>query len=240
MESGKRVESGRLDDNTAIQSGETFLSYGQMAEIYGRVRGIFEGRNLILHICTNTIDAVSGYAVFFRCGQVQMLLGEELDKGRLDVLITLYKPRYLYLPISRKDAYPDFKVAADIGDYVLLETDSVISYRLHHDLALLLTTSGSTGSRKFVRLSYQNVRANAEAIAEYLELNREERPVLILPMYYAYGLSIINSHFLVGASLLLLDKSIFQKEFWDFFERNGATSISGTPYVWYSTNTCLR
>lgn len=238
MEIRRRKEEGGLYGRTAIQSKKAVLSYGQLSEICGRMKGLLRDRNLILHICTNTIDAISGYAAFFNCGQVQLLAGEETGREQIEAFMSLYRPRYLYILASRRQEYPDFRVVTCIGTYVLLETGCRVPYRMHDSLALLLTTSGSTGSRKFVRLSYQNVRANAESIAEYLELNREERPVLILPMYYAYGLSIINSHFLVGATLLLSDKSIFQKEFWDYFERNGATSISGTPYMYEMLNKC--
>ena len=51
-------------------------------------------------------------------------------------------------------------------------------------------------------------------------------------MNYTYGLSIINSHLLVGATLLVTDKSLMQKEFWEFFEKQQATSFGGVPYTY--------
>lgn len=74
-------------------------------------------------------------------------------------------------------------------------------------LALLLSTSGSTGSPKLVRLSVRNLQANAESIAQYLQITAKERPITSLPMEYTYGLSVINSHILRGASLLLTDRT---------------------------------
>ena len=82
--------------------------------------------------------------------------------------------------------------------YCLIRTGFGARHDLHDNLGLLLTTSGSTGSPKFVRQSYENIRVNAEQIAEYLELDSSERPVTTLPMNYTYGLSIIHSHLLVG------------------------------------------
>lgn len=102
----------------------------------------------------------------------------------------------------------------------------------HQDLAVCLTTSGSTGSPKLVRLTLRNIIANAESIAEYLHIDANERPIAMLPMYYSYGLSIINSHLLKGATILLTDKSYAQREFWNFLRENEATSMSGVPYTW--------
>ena len=104
--------------------------------------------------------------------------------------------------------------------------------KCHQDLALCLTTSGSTGSPKLVRLTKRNILANAESIAEYLQIDENERPITMLPMYYSYGLSIINSHLLKGATILLTDKTYAQREFWNFLKENEATSMSGVPYTW--------
>lgn len=104
--------------------------------------------------------------------------------------------------------------------------------KCHPDLAVCLTTSGSTGSPKLVRLTLRNIIANAESIAEYLRIDANERPITMLPMYYSYGLSIINSHLLKGATILLTDKSYAQREFWSFLRENEATSMSGVPYTW--------
>lgn len=104
--------------------------------------------------------------------------------------------------------------------------------KCHPDLAVCLTTSGSTGSPKLVRLTLRNIMANAESIAQYLRIDANERPVTMLPMYYSYGLSITNSHLLKGATILLTDKSYAQREFWNFLRENEATSMSGVPYTW--------
>lgn len=102
----------------------------------------------------------------------------------------------------------------------------------HPDLAVCLTTSGSTGSPKLVRLTKQNLMSNAEAIAHYLHIDENERPITMLPMYYSYGLSIINSHLIKGATILLTDKTYAQREFWNFLRENEATSMAGVPYTW--------
>ena len=105
------------------------------------------------------------------------------------------------------------------------------AHRLHPDLAVLLSTSGSTGSPKLVRLSRCNLVANATSIAEYLDIRETDRAATTLPMSYCYGLSVIHSHLLRGAGLILTDRSIVDDEFWTLFRRHRGTSFAGVPYT---------
>ncbi len=100
---------------------------------------------------------------------------------------------------------------------------------LNPELALLLTTSGSTGSPKLVRLSLRNLQENARAIISYLKISAEDRALTSLPMSYSYGLSVLNTHLMAGAQLLLMTSSFLQRDYWDF-AANQCTSLAGVPY----------
>lgn len=100
----------------------------------------------------------------------------------------------------------------------------------HPDLAVLLSTSGSTGQGKYVRLSRTNVEANARSIAEYLGLTAADRSCLILPLHYCYGLSVLNAHLTVGASIYIPGGSILDEGFLDGLAESGCTNLSGVPY----------
>ncbi len=104
--------------------------------------------------------------------------------------------------------------------------------RLHPELAMLMMTKGTTGDPKVVRLSKENVYINTAAIVDYLEIGEFDRAITTLPMSHNYGLSVINSHLLAGAELLLTDMSVTKKEFWDFFNREKATSFAGDADVY--------
>jgi acyl-coenzyme A synthetase/AMP-(fatty) acid ligase len=163
---------------------------------------------------------------------VPVLLNEHMDEALLGHLLEVYQPEYIWMPAEKHARFAEMKVIAEAEDYILVKTEYPVVYPLYEELGLLLTTSGSTGSPKFVRQSYANVRNNAEAIAQYLELDETERPITTLPMNYTYGLSIINSHLLTGAAILVTEKSFLQKEFWNFFREQGATSFGGVPYTY--------
>ena len=102
---------------------------------------------------------------------------------------------------------------------------------LHPELCILLSTSGTTGSPKLVRLSRANIQSNAAAIADYLGIGADDRAITSLPLYYSYGMSVLNSHLHAGATILLTARSVADPQFWTFFEEEAATSLSGVPFT---------
>lgn len=100
----------------------------------------------------------------------------------------------------------------------------------HDDLSLLLTTSGSTGNPKLVRLSAKALAANAWQIAQALTMTQTERAITTLSMAYSFGLSVINSHLLVGASLVLSDRSLLDPDFWPAVAEYQVTTMAGVPF----------
>ena len=222
----------RFKDNTAIvdESGVT-LTYAQLsAEAEALARAVGR-RCLVFALCENSIGSILGYVAFMNGGIVPLLLNRHLDPALLNGLLSAYAPSFLWVPLEQAGQFPGMETMYEARSYCLLRTHYDKEYALHLDLALLLTTSGSTGSPKLVRQSYENTLNNAESIADYLELEETERPITTLPMNYTYGLSIINSHLLVGATLLVTEKAMTQREFWGFFREAGATSFGGVPYT---------
>lgn len=189
-------------------------------------------RCLVFALCRNEMGSVLGYTAFINNGIVPVMVNSHLEEDLLENLLKTYQPEYLWVPKDQKDQFSGMSEEYKAYDYVLLKTGYDIKYPLYDELGLLITTSGSTGSPKLVRQSYTNVFDNARSIVEYLKLDETERPITTLPMNYVYGLSIINSHFLVGATLILTDKGLMQKEFWSFFKEQEVTSFGGVPYTY--------
>jgi acyl-CoA synthetase (AMP-forming)/AMP-acid ligase II len=139
------------------------------------------------------------------------LLDADLRPEQLEALVAAYRP------VAVVGAGEQRELAEP-------ETD------LHPELAVLLPTSGTTGSPKLVRLAYRNLEANAASIAEFLELDRSERAIQSLPIHYSYGLSVLNSHLAADASVIVSPHSIMRREFWADATRWQATSFAGVPY----------
>lgn len=211
------------------------LSYKDLGKVSEAFSEKIKSRTLVFCLCENSAGSAAGYLAFLRNRVVPLLLDRKIDQALLENLLEVYQPAYLWVPCDMKEQFAELtgeKILLELYGYVLLETSFPKEISLYEELALLLTTSGSTGSPKLVRQSYRNIQANAEAIASYLELNEQERPVTTLPMNYTYGLSIINSHIAVGATILMTDCSMMMKQFWTFMKEHKATSFGGVPFTY--------
>lgn len=219
--------------NTVVitDNGESFR-YEKLIEISNKIYSHINHRCLIFCLCKNQIGSLCGYVSCLQNKVVPVMLDSSMNKELLEELINTYQPEYLCLPSDQLSDFPNGLKIYSILDYSLVKLVSNSSFILHDDLALLLTTSGSTGSPKLVRISYENLEANASSIDEYLSIDEHERPITTLPMNYSFGLSIINSHLLKGATILLTPKSLMEKEFWAFLKDKKATSLSGVPYTY--------
>ena len=223
----------QFENNISLldEFGES-MTYGQLQMEADSLAKAVDGRCLTFILCRNCIGSVLGYTAFLNHGIVPVMVNSHLEETLLSNLLETYSPEYLWLPEDQTVQFPGMEKVHEAHGYILLKTSFAKHYPMYEDLALLITTSGSTGSPKLVRQSYENILDNARSIAEYLKLDETERPITTLPMNYVYGLSIINSHFLVGATILLTDKGLMQKEFWSFFNETEATSFGGVPYTY--------
>lgn len=220
----------KYDSNTAVitDNGMSF-TYNQINDVCERWGGYMSSRSLVLCLCNNEIGSLFAYLTCVQHSIVPIMLDGTKDFELVNQLIEVYQPNYIWLPDNRVDEFSFTTIYSEFGYSLLSVNENKIE--LHPELALLLTTSGSTGSPKLVRLTYNNIKSNALSIAEYLGINTEERPITSLPMYYSFGISVLNSHLISGATILLTGKSIAQKEFWSFLKENNATSLSGVPYT---------
>ncbi len=222
----------RFGERTALitETGE-HIAYNALLARADEIAGAAGSRCLAFLMCRNCADAAAGYVGFLRRGIVPVLLAENLDTSMLEGLLESYRPAYFYLPSEKAPDLPG--VTAWRGEsYTLLHLPYEQDYKLPEELALLLTTSGSTGSPKLVRQSGRNIEANTRSIAEYLGILSEDRAITTLPMQYTYGLSILQSHLSVGAAVILTDKTLMDKEFWALLKEQKATTFGGVPYIY--------
>ena len=212
------------------------VSYAELKQLTGEWATKVPSRSLVFLLVGNNLDSLIAYVACLNHGIVQLMLDAHIDKQLFQRFEEIYHPDFIWRPADGRYVLEPRNTPKTRKEDSNVLCASCIpwfeSKKFHPDLALLLTTSGSTGSPKLVRQSYKNIRANTVSIVEYLKLDSTERPITTLPMNYTYGLSIINSHLAVGATILLTEKSIMQREFWNFFVEQGATSFGGVPYTY--------
>ncbi len=224
-------------NNVAVitESGER-VSYAKLNDICAEFSKHIPSRCLVFNLCKNELGSLVAYVAALNSRFVPLMVKADLDEELLNELIKKYKPDYINLPSQMSDRFSDcVKVYENYG-FALLKTPYDKIYPLYDELALLLATSGSTGSPKLVRQSYKNIKANTDSIIKYLEIDQNERAITTLPMNYTYGISIINTHLAAGASIILTDKALMQKEFWQQLKDYEATSFGGVPYTYEMLN----
>lgn len=214
-----------------ITDNGSSYTYGDINTFTETIRNLIQHRSLLFCLSQNTVGSLFGYISFLLNSIVPVMLDSSINGDFLETLINNYRPQYIWLPNDRVNEFVNYKVIFSKYNYSLVKLEEKNSYALHPDLAMLLTTSGSTGSSKFVRISYENLKVNTRSISTYLAIDEKERPITILPMWYSYGLSIINCHLLKGATILLTSKTLVEKDFWNFFKCQNASSLSGVPYT---------
>ncbi|GBQ02015.1 AMP-dependent synthetase [Streptomyces spongiicola] len=204
-------------DRTALITADGETSYRELAaRVAGTAQRLGSERRLVLLPGANTAEALVAYLAALAAGHPVLLVpGDHPDA--MESLIAAYDPDVVVRPAP--------------GRWEFEERRAVSAHELHPELALLLSTSGSTGSPKLVRLSHENLRANAESIAEYLGIRDTDRAATTLPLHYCYGLSVVHSHLLRGAGLVLTGLSVADPCFWDLFRGARGTTLAGVPYT---------
>jgi acyl-coenzyme A synthetase/AMP-(fatty) acid ligase len=221
------------DRPAALDDSGQVLSYGDLAQISMRLASLVPTRTVALVLVRNTLGCVSAIVALIKQGVVPILLDASAAQATIALHRERYQPDVLVLPSDLQAQYPDAPFLLTMFDYAVLASACEASLcPPHPDLALLLSTSGSTGSPKLVRQSRQNVLSNAQAIASYLKIGPGDRPVTTLPLHYTYGFSVLSSHLQVGATLLVTERSVMEKPFWTFLKEGGATSLAGVPYTY--------
>jgi acyl-CoA synthetase (AMP-forming)/AMP-acid ligase II/acyl carrier protein len=197
-------------DRVALHTADGRLTYAALADRVDDVaRRLGPTRRLVLVEGRNTVESLTAYLAALTHGHVVLLAPAGEPSRRL------------------AEAWDPDVVAGE----TIRERREGTAHDLHPDLALLLSTSGSTGSPKLVRLSHDNVHSNAASIASYLGLTPDDRAITSLPIHYCYGLSVVHSHLLVGAGVVLTDLSVVDECFWRLAEDTRATSFAAVPYT---------
>jgi acyl-CoA synthetase (AMP-forming)/AMP-acid ligase II len=211
------------DDSVALIDGETGVAWTRerLASVVGAVAGTLRSdrKELVFCACDRDVGSVVGYLAAVAAGHAVALTDRNLHEDLAAALVERYQPRFM--------------LEADGAEVRSTRRNAPAGAPpIDPELTVLLSTSGTTGSPRFVRLARRNLEANAASIAEYLEIDARERAIASLPIHYSYGLSVLNSHLAAGASIVLTRESVIRPAFWEQAAAQGATSFAGVPYTY--------
>ncbi len=209
-----------------IDDSGSSITYGDICDFSKDFAKHLPPRSLIFILSENKIGSLLGYTAALSNRTVPLIISAKTEEGLYTNFRDIYRPEYLWVP-NELVAKLGYEVIFSAWDYSLVKT-GYPKVPLYEELSLLLPTSGSTGSPKLVRHSYRNIEANAENVKKLFNLTEDEKAMAILPMHYTMGLSVVASHLLTGATLLLSGRSLLDKGFWTMLKE--ATSFTGVPY----------
>ena len=227
-----------LNNNTKrvciIDDDGTKYSYKEINIRINNLKKFFKKKNLILIISSFSKDFIINYLSFLKYGQTQIILDENINQNYLNEIINKYNPKYIFLKSSIIKLPKKYNIQNKnfINEYDIYKSQTTNEIKLNKNLAVLLSTSGSTGSYKFVKQSYENLHSNCKNISKYLKIKNSDCSVTNLPLNYSYGLSVINSHFIKGGSIYVTKKTILEKKFWENIYTYKITNLNGVPFFY--------
>jgi acyl-coenzyme A synthetase/AMP-(fatty) acid ligase len=222
------IDKVNPDQIAATDDQENQISYGELVEFSTKLEKVITTRSIVFHFSENSVASLSFYVACMQIKAVPLLLSPQTDIGLINDLVKKYQPNYIFAP-QRICHYFQGQVLNETDGYKLIKLSDEL-HQLQIDLSLLLPTSGSTGSPKLVRHSYQNLESSAESVSELFDLDKSDKSFSFLPMFYTMGLSIINSHLKVGATVTLVKSAMTDASFWNVLKASKPTNITGVPY----------
>ena len=212
-----------------INEGKKKYSYKEISFLAKRITSKIENDSLVVIVSDNSLPSLIGYISFMKSEHTIILLDQNFDFKFVNQTIKKFKPNYIYARKSLFKKINKKKTLFNYHDFCLFKTNYQNHKKLNKLNKLILTTSGSTQSPKFVRLSNNNLTSNTKNIIRYLKINSSHTAITTMPMAYSYGLSIINTHLDCGGKIVISKKNIFEKDFWNIVKKNKVNSFGGVP-----------
>lgn len=221
------------DERTALIEAATG-ERRSFAELTSAVRRFAEGAapwegGLAFVYVANRMDDVVAYLGCRKAGLAVALLDAGLAAERQAALRAAYAPELILGGAAVSSPSSARSVRLGEGHVAWAEVGRVLS-PVAPQLGLCLSTSGSTGSPKFVRLSGENLVANARSIVAALDIESSEVALAHLPFHYSYGLSILHSHLLAGSTVVLTSESALRPGFLAAVAAHDVTTIPNVPF----------
>ncbi len=182
-------------------------------------------KKLVFLYLDNSIESVSNFFSVLKSPHTLVMLSLDLAENFKTELEKIYLPYYIF---DKKRTF----IKGYNNSSVFFEKTDKNNAVIHPSVKVLLSTSGTTGSPKFVKLSEENLLSNANAIAEYLSIQPSDVTPLNLPIHYSYGLSVLTSNSLKGGKIICGNTDVLNRAFWNNMENFGYTSIAGVPFVY--------
>lgn len=217
----------KFKKNTFAIDGKVIFSYEDILNNHKKFN-VFK-RSICFLLCENSIGFLKIYVNLMRNNAIIFMLNKELSEASLQNLIKRFKPNFLFC--SNKKKFASFKQMSKFDNYYIYHLKKKVEI-VKKKIAIILPSSGSISSSKYIMLSHENLINNIKSIKHYLKIKQNDRAITLLQPYYSYGLSVINSHIYSGASIVINNSTIFNLSFWHSIKKNKVTNFNGVPEIY--------
>jgi acyl-CoA synthetase (AMP-forming)/AMP-acid ligase II len=204
-------------------------------------------------LSANSVEYIIAYYGVLKSGCIAVPLNTGLEVLDLRLMINDCQARVLIYEkkfnrvvqslLKESGHQPEIVVGIDLGNEVVAGSiytswEAIVSTfsqsrpeidMIDLDTASIIYTSGSTGKPKGVMLTHINILSNTRSILAYLRLNRDDRCMVVLPFYYVYGKSLLNTHFAVSGSVVIDNRLVFPNSVLKNMIKEEVTGFAGVP-----------
>ncbi len=219
----------KFQNNILFYENEDKILYKQIFSFEKKFHKLKQGK-LCLFISNYSSEFLMTYISLIRKDLKIMFIDPNTDKKDIKEIIQSYKPLYIFINKKFIYAINNYEINSELSENIILENKIDENYEIFKDLALLIGTSGSTGSKKFVRISKNNLYSNTKNISNYLQIQPEDITITTLPLHYTYGLSIVNTHIFSGSGICINNSSFLEKSFWEKANKFKINNFGGVPF----------
>ncbi len=224
----------KFRNNIALIDEKDKVFYRDLIINSAKIEKKLRKKSLTLMLADNSIGSIVCYVSLIKKRFPVLILDHRITTKFLKDILKLYKPENICLP--NKNSFfkrnKDFKFVYKFKSFKFLKNIKKDPFKVNDNLSILATTSGSTGSVKLIKQSYNNIKSNTSSILQYLKLNKNSVTITNLPLSYTFGMSIINTHLQVGSKIVVTKRTMFEKKFWKVFKKNQINTIYGVPYTY--------
>lgn len=223
----------KYSKNIALLNSDGFkFYYKDLIKISTYIKKKISSKSFIILVSDNSIENILLYIALLKNNCLVLIIDIKSNKEEFLNLLDRYKPNYIVVPDKfikiKKNYKPFFKFYSNL--FFKKNYNKKINYK--SNLSILLSTSGTMGSQKFVKITKENIYLNTLSIIKKLNINSNDRAVINMPLSYSYMLSILNTHIHSGASIFITNYSFLQRNFWREIKINSITSFNGVPYIY--------
>ncbi len=233
----------RLRDHgkTALIQGEKEITYAELIDAvnsYASLLDVLPGDRVVI-LCENRPEWVYAFYSIWQRGAVAVPLDYLSNPEDIGYILKETEPSAVFCSDETEERLKRAIEGSGVRP-LIYNVDRTIPpkpnrsylHRSLKDLALILYTSGTTGSPKGVMLSFKNLLSNVDAITELRIVGKEDKTLALLPFHHAYPLMttlLIPLH--IGATVVFVDQ-LSSQALIQTMQRHRITVLVGVPRLY--------